>query len=1114
MKQLKPGTLWLFLIGLLFLPLGKLTLVERVDGELYDSQAGITRLIQGEPPLSNELALIALDREAFDAGMTQESLVIASELIEGPSVVLKDGAIEPFFQADSDGILRGVKLVEIDSQGNQNFAPPLLDAIKYRGLEKEDIRLDGQSLSFGEYQYQLDSDYRLYPLFARSATATGYGNGIFKLILVDNFLEGHRTFFSPLLPESVLRLNEVAPLLKDRITLLDSYLNDANSLELPTPGGQMRRLELYATALSAILSQHYLAPLPFSLHLCFVGLFLLSLSVVLPGKNIANSIGIFVLFCSGWLLINQGIFLSGRFMQQAPALVSAFMMLGLHFFLKIRAIGALLYGFGGHEAVIQKEKEVEASICFTNLPQLIKDLETLQPELAQAARTAYSRCLGHVVAKYGGRLIDQQGDAQMLAFGLEGENRHRVRALTCAMEIVESVNELLLGHLPPNLDDIREAGAHCGVVSGPVAFGQIGSGDFRSVAAIGDTTNSAARLLGQAIEKNIGVLTTLETLRGLGPRIQHQSVGNLSVKGRDQALEVEQVLKIDHPPQPLLSRPRSKPPKIHLALLLSAALFCPMIAQGFRSLVPLEANLMSAVATTRSCEVLWAGLDEESLQAHSWPWPRGLHAKAIKNCQQAKVKVLFLDILFENPTEPSEDRALVEAVTQNKNVVVAAAALPDTRMLTENPDDSLAPRLIPSLQESLQWGLINHAITIDSEVMRFGLWQVMPYADAPGLQTDGIAKKICRIAAPELVRQLEGQERFIIRWGPSPKRFSYHRLLDPSDSIFEELKDKVVVIGDALDGPSDAFETPRGKLKGAEIHAHAINTVLNDLVISDHSRRFIAYLLSFILSLTLTVAFLRLPGLGQQVLLLATSFTLVVLAVFTMGDLGYFLGLLPILVVPLSFLAAIVLRVMDVSKALGTYVPSALQRRLESGEVVEDKTVLGTILVTDIRGYTTLSEDRDPVEILRLLNTYHKLTAECYQKLGGHLLTYQGDAQIIVFGALQPVADPTLQAFTAARQLDRIVKTVAKSANLEPGSIRVGAGIATGVVTLSLIRAANQLQYTVVGAPVRRAHLLQSYSDHLSSSIILDDVSYYKVREVMACQAHQTPDGEKFYTPK
>ena len=1114
MKRLKPGILSLFLFGLLCLPLSQLSVFQRIEGELYDSQVGVTRLLQGEPAQSSELAVLALDREAFEAGFTRADLDQASEAIEGYSTVLQSGELAPYLPVDPDGVLRGVKLVKFDPEGHPNFAPPLLDLVHYRGLDPSSIRLHGSHLQFGDDTFQLDSEYKIYPLFPRSMTSTGYGNGIFKVIQIDNFLSGHKTYLSPYIPESLSRLNEVAPLLKDRITLLDTFLNDANAIELSTPGGQLRRLELHGTTLNALLTQQYLTPLSTFTNLALAGLFLFGLSLVLPGKSVSNSLGYFGLFCVSWLFLHQGFFLLGRFGQQAPALLSATLVLTFHFFLRVQTIGNLVYGFGGYKAVSEQEKEVEATICFTNLPKLIKDLESGQPELAQSARVAYSDCLGHVVSKHGGRLIDQQGDAQMLAFGLEGEARHRVRALCCALEIVESVNELLLGHLPANLDDLREAGAHCGVVSGPVAFGQIGSGDFHSVAAIGDTTNSAARLMGQAVEKNVGVLTTRETLSGLGPRILHKNVGHLTVRGREQALEVEQVLKIEHPPQPYISRPNVKPPRVPLALLLVGALFCPLLANGFRALVPLESNLMNAVARTESCDVLWAGLDEESLQTQPWPWPRSLHAKIIENCVQAKVKILFLDMLFENPTEPEEDEALVEAVAQNKNVLVAAASLPDTKMITEDPNDSLSPRLLPKLQATGQWGLINHAITIESDAMRYGLWQVKPFADAPDLPGFGIAQSVCRTVSPELVDKLQGQERFIIRWAPPPKKFSYHRLLNPKDPILDELEGKVVVVGDALQGPSDAFDTPMGKLKGAEIHAQAINTILKDKVLTDYSGTWQTFLLSTLLALALIALTLKLPGLGQQLLLGVASLLLVLVFIFKLTDLGCFLGLMPLLVVPNSFLAAVVLRIFDVSKALGTYVSPSLQRRLERGETVEDKTLHGTVLVTDIRGYTALSEGRDPVEVLRLLNVYHKLSAEYYEKLGGHLLTYQGDAQIVVFGALQPVAEPTLQAFTAARQLHRIADRVAEEAQLEPGSIRVGAGIATGILTLSLIKAANQLQYTVVGEPVRRAHDLQSYSDRLGSDIILDDVSYYKVRETMACNMYQTPFGERIYTPK
>src|SRR5690606_18661217 len=97
-------------------------------------------------------------------------------------------------------------------------------------------------------------------------------------------------------------------------------------------------------------------------------------------------------------------------------------------------------------------------------------------------------------------------------------------------------------------------------------------------------------------------------------------------------------------------------------------------------------------------------------------------------------------------------------------------------------------------------------------------------------------------------------------------------------------------------------------------------------------------------------------------------------------------------------------------------------------------------------------------------------TAAVYEKHGGHLLTYQGDAQIVVFGPLEKVANPVLEAVKAAEALPQIVKEVAEEAGLPEGILRVGVGVSTGEITLSLLGTAGQLQYSVFGAPVRKAH--------------------------------------------
>ena len=131
--------------------------------------------------------------------------------------------------------------------------------------------------------------------------------------------------------------------------------------------------------------------------------------------------------------------------------------------------------------------------------------------------------------------------------------------------------------------------------------------------------------------------------------------------------------------------------------------------------------------------------------------------------------------------------------------------------------------------------------------------------------------------------------------------------------------------------------------------------------------------------------------------------------------------------------------------------------------------------------------------------------------MGGHLLTYQGDAQIIVFGPLQKVKSPVLNAVTAARGIPAVLEQVAEEAGLAPEDLRVGSGITTGPVTLSLLGIAGQLQYSVFGSPVRRAHHLQSLSDSLDDSIILDERSRFDVKDTLVLDKH-TVEGETLYT--
>lgn len=1111
----KPGSRLLLLVCLLAVPLSYTSVCIQSQREIFDLQIQLNRHFHGDPPLADDLVLVALDKPSSDAGLGPEDLQTAAERIPATTRLVPEKGLEDYFTPDSDGTLRGIRLFK-GSTESPIWAPYILDLAKFQGIAEAEIRLQNGMVFVGNFEFPINERGQIYPYFPVPNRESAlflreFGTGGF----FDSLRFKRRDSMQRLHPVSMLTVPSILDRLEDKMVVLGEQRQYASGLEVPTPMGKMVTLDLYGSALDALLAGHYVKPMSGLASFALTTLFLVWICFLLPGKDTLSSLGWWCLVIAAWLGLHQLCFFYGTFGNSATGLLTALVILVSHFLTRSRLLARYLYGFGGHVAVEIEESEIEATIVFTNLPAAIEELESEDLEKANALRAAYSDCIGRITESHHGRVVDLQGDAQMLAFGLSGQSNHALSAVSCSLDIVREASELLEEYGRSS----QEQAIHCGVVTGVVARGQVGAGAYKSVAAIGDTTNTAARLMGKAKKAGVAVLASRRSVESSGAAIEYRDYGEISVKGKEELIPVKEILSTTQPNARPRTTPQLKPPRLPILLLLLSLLLSPLLAYFLDMNLPIRLMTLDSLADSqRGTNVRWAGLDETSLSYGTWPWPRSWHARVIENCQKAGVKCLFFDLLFDEPSLPVEDQSLLEAVENSDIVVVAAAAPPDSY------NRPLPPTLIPGLLETKKWGLINviGPATEQDELLRSALWQmegIRTNHDDAGSEEfilPGASKTVAKVCDAPVQQTLRDRESFLIRWGPQPKPFSYYRLLDPQDPIFQELKGSVVVVADALQGPSDQFETPLGPIKGGLLHCLSIQTSLTEDFLWDFSRSPYIILLSLLFAAgTLTLSF-RHPSAGSQfcILLLACG-SAIVLTELAADWASVYLGTMHLLTVPCVLVAAAVMRIVDISSDLSCYVPKAVQLKLETEGFADDKTTTGTILLTDIRGYTSLSEGRSPLEVLGLLNRYHELTVACYERHGGHLLTYQGDAQIVVFGPLEPVSNPVLQALKAAAELEPLVQQVAREAGLdEDNALRVGAGITTGPVTISLLKAGGQLQYTVLGDPVRRAHKLQSQSDEVGSNILLDEESYFQLRGVLACDQHTDDKGRHFYTPK
>jgi len=185
--------------------------------------------------------------------------------------------------------------------------------------------------------------------------------------------------------------------------------------------------------------------------------------------------------------------------------------------------------------------------------------------------------------------------------------------------------------------------------------------------------------------------------------------------------------------------------------------------------------------------------------------------------------------------------------------------------------------------------------------------------------------------------------------------------------------------------------------------------------------------------------------------------------------------------------------------------PEAVRRVLEGNLSTalalggEERTV--TLLATDLRGFTALSEGMEPQALVEQLNGYHGAMQEVLEAHGGMLDKFMGDGALAVFG-LQPIDAPASDAGANAAvacalgMLERL--QLLNQQRLEQGlsALRMGIGVHTGNVVAGNIGApGRRMEFTVIGDAVNTASRLEGMTKELGVPVLISEATAKHLRD-------------------
>ena len=492
-------------------------------------------------------------------------------------------------------------------------------------------------------------------------------------------------------------------------------------------------------------------------------------------------------------------------------------------------------------------------------------------------------------------------------------------------------------------------------------------------------------------------------------------------------------------------------------------------------------------------DVVVVGIDARTFEVvQRFPFRRTLHARVIDRVRRAGAKVIAYDVEF---TEPSGDDAA-------DNALIRAA--------------DRAPRIVLSTTEVGEGGATN--IFGGDDVLRSigaragsgnlpndpgGVLRRFAYDDL-GLRGLPVVAAELALGRPVARERFDGEGTAWIDF-PGPPRtirtVSFGDVLEGRVPA-RTLRGKVVVIGATAPVLKDVFPTSTASddlMSGPEVHAAAIQTVLDGFSLRAAPGWLDALLIAVLGAAgALLTAWMR-PARGALAgLALGVLFALV--AQFAFGA-----GLIVSVLHPLAALVLGVVGALAVSVAVGAFererVRDLFARFVPEAVVddvlarVDDDLRLGgerrvvTVMFSDIRGFTSYSEDRTPEEVIEVLNRYLTVMSNVILDHGGTLVAYMGDGIMATFGAPTEQVDHADRALAAARQMAGPALEEVNAWLREQGGadFKIGIGLNSGPVVSGNVGSHRRMEYTTIGDTTNTAARLESMTKGSEHTIFLAD---------------------------
>ena len=481
-------------------------------------------------------------------------------------------------------------------------------------------------------------------------------------------------------------------------------------------------------------------------------------------------------------------------------------------------------------------------------------------------------------------------------------------------------------------------------------------------------------------------------------------------------------------------------------------------------------------------EIIIIAIDDESLNAFGrWPWERELLKEIID--QTEKAKSVGIDIsLFE---KTSEDQSLQEILKKRTDVILASEIM----------NEGILKKPIFDVKS----GYVNVISDNDGLVRSLNI---------QAHETE----KPFSLAVYEISGFTEkefSKARQWINFKSTPNGIKTLSAKDLLKKGFDKeiLSGKIVLIGVTAPDIHDTSMVPTSKgeeMSGVEIQAHILNNIIQNSFIQKESKAITIFLVFFIALITLiyskTKFYYTFPILG--VLILGTF----ILGIFLFQEFNYSMDLFyyPLSLITFTTTGYVVhyskakKKIETIKEAFRKYVnKDILKEIIKKGDKLNlegEKKDL-TILFSDIRNFTTLSEKLNPKKLEKFINIYLTQMTKIIMSENGTVNKFIGDGIMAFWNApLKRARHEKLACKSAIAQIKALRKINKMLGKQDLPSINVGCGIDTGEVIVGNFGSEKRLDYTAFGNAVNTASRLESLTKLYEVNIIISKRVYEKIK--------------------